>query len=450
MNAPPNLRPPDDPPASLDIANRPSVVRPVSETADGILSIQRTIKVLAANFQVPLPECSENILNSYGGHVFHYQFETLDGIPAILDRLAGPTPPDIDVILLDLSAGRAGLDDLSLLVEQAPAIAVVALLTGLTDDLAPEILDRGAADYLVREELSASMLIRVIRTVVERRRLVSEVGRLKQNLAGSESVSRKMVNQLREEIAKRRQTEKLKDDFLNTASHELRSPLAVVQGVVDNLNDGIAGPLTDQQRHYVTMASRCIDRLSKIINNLLDMSRLESGRAKLYRERVGLAGMVRQVEQDFQILARERGISLKSDIPPDLADVHADEDMINRVLINLVSNALKFSARKVSITAREVEEQKVGQVTQKTLLSELVGIQITVTDDGPGIEPDLMKDLFNKYVQVHRPSDVRGQRGTGLGLAICKEIIELHQGKIWAESKSGKGTQFHFILPKFN
>lgn len=439
-------------PVVMRSAEPPAREAPVMGSGDRC-SLHRSLRVLFIHSQNEIPSFSNQILTSYGGHVLSFELESVPGHALDWSRLStDPSTSRIDLILLDLSfpAASAGLDLFFQIRARAPFLPMVALCDIEDEALAIEALQLGALDYLLKQDLDDRLLGRTLRQALDRHRLIEELDRQKKNLAASESVSRKMVGQLREEIEKRKQTEKLKEDFINTASHELRSPLTVIKGAVDNLKEGILGTLSESQMNYIDITSRHVDRLAKIVDNLLDLSRIESGKARMARGRTDAGGLIQSLAQDFQIMAKEHGVLLKVDVPEDLPPVYADADMLGQVLINLLSNALKFSKRKIVIRANVADRQKVRSVVQHTLLQELIGIQFTVEDDGPGISTENIKHLFNKFVQLHRPEDVNGHKGTGLGLAICKEIVELHQGKIWVESRPGRGAHFHFILPKFD
>ncbi len=393
---------------------------------------------------------SPTVLSSHGGHVSQLEIEPHDAVTSSLDVLLDPNRV-FDAVVVDISLPEwRGLNLFSRIRSTVADVPVVVVCSADDENLALETIRLGAVDYLLKEELNDRILARVIRSAVERSRLTGELNRLKRHLSANETVSRKVVGRLQEEIALRQETEKRKDDFINTASHEIRSPLAVIQGVIENLKEGVAGPLTYDQSRYVDMAFRHMDRLSKIINNLLDISRLESGKARMHRGRVDASALIRDLAREFQIKADEHGIEIACDIPEGVAPVYADADMLTQVVTNLLSNALKFCRQKITVEMREVDQQNVRGVVQATLLQELIGVQITVSNDGSGIEPKDLAGLFNKYEQFHRAKDSRGHRGTGLGLAICKEIVELHDGKIWAESRPGRGVQFHFVVPKFD
>jgi signal transduction histidine kinase/ActR/RegA family two-component response regulator len=238
------------------------------------------------------------------------------------------------------------------------------------------------------------------------------------------------VEQLKAEIRERRRLDQLKDELIGTVSHELRTPLTIVKGAIDNLREGIAGELHGKQEEVVQLAHRNVNRLAKMINNLLDLSRLESGSARVSKRPTDPGALINEVLEGFP-MTEERRVELVTDAPPGLPKVHADPEMLAQVITNLVDNALRFARSRVTVRAQAVEG---GQV-----LFEIV-------DDGPGIPEDKLPTLFNKFVQINRKAG-GGYKGTGLGLAICKEIMQLHGSKIEVTSMVGAGTRFSFSLP---
>ncbi len=233
------------------------------------------------------------------------------------------------------------------------------------------------------------------------------------------------------DISERKRAEQMKDEFISTVSHELRTPLTIIKGAISNLKDGVVGPMNDKQTRVVEISGRNVDRLARIINDLLDLSRLESGKSFLNRRRIEIDHLIKETLQNFQWAAKEKNIDLSSAVEPKLPTFYADPDMIVQVLTNLLNNALRFTRTWVKVQAKLVNGS----------------VQVSVTDDGTGIAPEDMYLLFNKFQQIHRPSGGAGYKGTGLGLAISKEIIDKHQGRIWAESVVGKGATFYFSLP---
>lgn len=240
------------------------------------------------------------------------------------------------------------------------------------------------------------------------------------------------LQRLKAEIFERERVAKLKDEFISTVSHELRTPLAIIKCAIANMKEGITGLLSDKQEKIVRIASSNVDRLTKIIDDILDLSRLEAGTVKISCHPMSLGQLASDTAKRFTLLTKELGIELKCDVMPNLEFINADVDKITQVLDNLLSNALRYAKNRVVLRVEAVSE----------------GIKVSVIDDGQGIPKDKVEQLFSKFVQIDRPAGGAGYRGTGLGLAICKEIIELHHGKIGVESQPGAGAQFHFTLPQ--
>jgi len=239
------------------------------------------------------------------------------------------------------------------------------------------------------------------------------------------------LEQARAEVRERLRMDQLKDRLLSTVAHELRTPLSVVKAVVGTLRDRLAGPLTDEQSKLIASADRNVVRLTRLLNNFLDLSRLESRRARVSREILDPLALIREVTEGVRMANDGRPIELHYDLPPSLPKVRVDSDMIAQVLGNLLDNALRFARSRVVVRAAASSE----------------AVDVDVVDDGPGIPNDKLADLFNKFVQLDRPHGGPGYKGTGLGLAISREIMTLNDGKIWAENADGQGARFRFTLP---
>jgi PAS domain S-box-containing protein len=243
------------------------------------------------------------------------------------------------------------------------------------------------------------------------------------------------------EIKQRRELDALRDQFIGTVSHELRTPLTIVRSAVDSLRGGVAGELTPKQKVVADLCRRNILRLNKMINNLLDISRLESGRAKARLERLDLGLLLKDMEANFPMLERGKELAITLDGAEALPAVRGDPEMIGEVLYNLLDNAARFARSEVRVRVRPERGRAAGR--------EIDGLRVEVIDDGPGIPPERAGLLFNKFTQVER-SVGGGYKGTGLGLAICKEIMALHGSKIEVDSARGRGARFHFFLPEWN
>jgi signal transduction histidine kinase len=232
--------------------------------------------------------------------------------------------------------------------------------------------------------------------------------------------------------ARLREVDQLKSDFLGNVSHELRTPLAAVKGYVDNLLDGVAGPLTGKPRHYLGRVRENIDRLSRMVSDLLDLTRIEAGKVELVPRALPVADLIGDAADGLRHLADERRIRVAVDLALCPA-VWADPDRVHQVLTNLLANAIKFSppGGLVVVTVRPA----VGGL-----------VRVAVEDKGPGIPPAERERVFDKFYQVGR---VEAERlpGTGLGLTIARHLVELHGGRIWVEDAPNGGAAFVLLLP---
>lgn len=233
------------------------------------------------------------------------------------------------------------------------------------------------------------------------------------------------------DITERKSLEKMKEEFIFTVSHELRTPLSIVKAFLGNLQAGTAGELNEKQSELLETCIRNVNRLTRLINDILDFSRLESGKAKINRKASAIVPLLEETLDNFKEKAKTLSVQLLRELPRNLDTLYIDPDMIVQVVFNLLDNAFRFAKSQVKLSC------------------ELKGdnLEIIIADDGQGISEEGLLLLFNKFQQIDRPMGGAGYKGTGLGLVICKEIIHLHQGKIWAESKRGAGASFHFTLP---
>ncbi|MBI3550637.1 MAG: response regulator [Elusimicrobia bacterium] len=260
------------------------------------------------------------------------------------------------------------------------------------------------------------------------------------------------VEQLKAEVRERRRMDQLKDELVSTVSHEIRSPLTIIKAAVDNLRYGLAGPLSAPQKTMVQLMVNNTQRLMKVVNNILDLSRLESGKANIQAKKVQLAELVRESVLGFQMIAGEKKLKIENEFPDDLPPVYANPDLLVQVINNLLDNAMRFTKTRIQIQAKEAAAAGPmdGTAHGGPVLTARKFVQISVIDDGAGIPKERQAELFDKFVQLKRRTTETGYKGTGLGLSICKEIIERQQGCIWVESGKGSGTRFNFTLPQFD
>ena len=240
---------------------------------------------------------------------------------------------------------------------------------------------------------------------------------------------------LMHDITKRKEIDRMKTEFISTVSHELRTPLTTMKEFVSIILDGIAGNVTEEQKNYLNIIKNNINRLTRIINNLLDISKIEAGRVELKKERINIAKIINQEIPNFKTQTEAKGINLKIEIPETMGDVFVDVDKIIQVYTNLMGNAVKFTPPGGTI--RINVEEKDGVIVS------------TVEDSGVGIAKEHLERIFDKFTQVDREPG-SGERGTGLGLTISRGIIQMHKGKIWCESELGAGSKFIFTLPFYS
>lgn len=254
------------------------------------------------------------------------------------------------------------------------------------------------------------------------------------------------------DITEAKESARLRQDLTNMIVHDLRSPLSSVMASIELMTKGVAGELPAQQRNVLTIAYNSAVQMLEMINALLDISRLESGRLPLELKHCSVRPLIDRAVERLSSLAQERNMLIQYDIPETLAPALADEALIVRVAQNLLGNALKFSGRgsTVLIRAQSVpSDQSAGRAGDgspeaEAGISASAGgqLRIAVIDAGVGIAPEDQEKIFAKFGQV---GERRG--GSGLGLTFCKLVVEAHGGQIWVESKVGEGSTFFFTLP---
>jgi PAS domain S-box-containing protein len=235
------------------------------------------------------------------------------------------------------------------------------------------------------------------------------------------------------DIEERKRLQNLQQEFVSMASHELRTPMTVIREGISQVLEGLRGDINDSQSRALSLALNGIDRLGRIIDELLDISKIESGKVTLRRERLDLAALVREVGATFQSLATDRGLDLRLTTPAGPVMIYGDRDRLIQVLTNLINNSFKFTEKghiQITVSVREGEAECV------------------VADTGMGLAPADSEKVFNKFEQLGQVA-VTGEKGTGLGLSICRGILTLHKGRIWVESAGpGKGASVIFSIPQ--
>ncbi|MBN1822798.1 MAG: response regulator [Endomicrobiales bacterium] len=236
------------------------------------------------------------------------------------------------------------------------------------------------------------------------------------------------------DITRERRIDQMKTDFVSNVSHELRTPLTSIKGSVELILGGTEGPLTDSQKELLGIMRNNTVRLIKLISELLDIAKIESGRIEMDLKAASIITVIKSTIDETKAIAQKKNVNLVLTEPGrSFPDLYIDENRIKQVLVNLIGNALKFTPEKGSVTVsiRETESE----------------LQIGVSDTGMGISKENFDMIFEKFRQVDS-SSTRAAGGTGLGLSIAKSIIEAHKGRIWVESEPGRGSTFSFSIPK--
>ena len=239
------------------------------------------------------------------------------------------------------------------------------------------------------------------------------------------------VQAAQEARAAAEQANELKTQFLANMSHELRTPLNSIINFTRILMSGMRGPVTEGQTDYLNRVRHSGEHLLGLINDILDLSKIEAGKMELFKEPLTIGDLVHSVMSSAQGLTKDKSIELIEEIAPDIPTIEADRTRLRQILLNLLSNAAKFTDTG-SITVRAMQRG--------------AEVLISVTDTGIGIEPEHQELIFEEFRQVDGSSN-RLYEGTGLGLAICRRLIQLHGGQIWVESVPGQGATFSFTLP---
>jgi len=301
------------------------------------------------------------------------------------------------LILLDLSLPDShGIETFEKIHLAAGSIPIV-ICSGLSDkQRAIDTIAKGAQDYIVKGQIELDNFERVIRYALERRKL-----------------------------------QQLRDDFVNMVIHELRSPLTVSTGVISQMLDGIFGQMPAEQKEFLSIALKSMKRLHSLIDDLLDMAKIDLGKIELRKEEFDFAEVIRETAKGFRLLTQKKNIELDLKLPKETMLMQADKEKIVQVLMNLISNAVKFTnAGRISIEAQ----------------SDNGRIQCRVKDSGIGISEVDLKGIFEKF-KTFKKNAINQAKGTGLGLAITKGIITAHGGELSVESKPGEGTAFTFEIP---
>ncbi|MED3654111.1 ATP-binding protein [Heyndrickxia sporothermodurans] len=286
-------------------------------------------------------------------------------------------------------------------------------------------------DFLPPEDL---LLQKVLETEMEKTDELTIQGRTYVVIVGplyNQDSVRGAVAVIRD-MTEERKLDKLRDDFIANVSHELRTPIAMLQGYSEAIIDDIAAS-EDEKKEFAKIIYDETLRIGRLVNELLDLARMEAGHISLYRDEVEIQPFIERVTNKFYGLAREKHVNLSCEVNSATETVFIDPDRIEQVLTNLIDNAIRHTSLN-------------GYVKVK-LIDSTNGIEIMVEDNGSGIPEEDLPFVFERFYKADK-ARTRGKSGTGLGLAIAKNIVEAHDGKISVKSIVGQGTTFSFFIPK--
>lgn len=362
-------------------------------------------------------------------------------------------PPDL--ILLDvMMPGTDGYEVCRRLKsDEKTAFIPIVMLTALQElEHRLQGIEVGADEYLTKPFRRMELLTRV-RSLLRVKALHDQVAAynrlLEQKVAERTAALERALNDLRE-------MDRLKSEFLSNISHELRTPLTPVMGYLPALLREEFGVLTPEQRRVLAHVSESVDRLHRLIDDLLTFMHWESGEAALRVQPVAVAAVVELAAAKVSAMAQEKGVQVMRTVPADLPQVQVDVTAIGRALGHLLDNAVKFTPKggQVTITSRLVE-LSTGQVVDSSQpvdpsttrpFDTKKWVEVAVRDTGVGISPEAIPKIFDRFYQVDS-STTRQHGGTGLGLAIVKYILDAHGAHITVESLPGTGTTFSIRLP---
>ncbi|HOK95378.1 MAG TPA: hybrid sensor histidine kinase/response regulator [Anaerohalosphaeraceae bacterium] len=241
---------------------------------------------------------------------------------------------------------------------------------------------------------------------------------------------------LQEQNEALKEHDRLKSEFVMTVSHELRTPLTIFKNILSNAMAGVMGKIPPKLQRNLEMADEAIARLTSIINDFLDISKLDVGRMKLYPEKLCVQNVIRDIVEMIRFVTDAKNIQLELTLHSSDLYIYADYEKFARVINNLIENAVKFVPEQTGKITIRVEDRGTR-------------IGIAIEDNGPGVPDKDKEKIFDRFVQVEKHVGP-GKHGTGLGLAICRELVQLHSGRIWVEDNPGGGAVFRILLPKYD
>lgn len=316
----------------------------------------------------------------------------------------------IDIRLPDMS----GLEVLKAMNEANEDTVAIMVTAYASMDSSIEAINKGAYSYIMKP-IDMDQIMLVIDKALEKQHLSME--------------NKRLLRELKELNEKLKEMDNRKSAFVANVSHEFKSPLSVIKESMALVIDGVLGEIGPKQKEILESGKKHIERLIRLVMDLLDLSKIEAGKMEIRRERVGIAALTREVLKTYEKEVFNKKLTLKEEIPHDIGIIWGDRDRLTEVIVNILNNAIKYT--------------KTGGITVK-LTGTDDDVRFEIADTGLGIAEENLVKIFDKFERV----TAEKQEGTGLGLPIAKDIVELHRGKIWVESELGKGSKFIFVLPR--
>ncbi len=319
------------------------------------------------------------------------------------------------MVLLDLNLPDShGADTFRKVLDKVPGVPVVVLSGQDDEELAVKAVHQGVQDYLVKGSFDSKQLGRAMRYAIERQALLTSLD------------------------MSRRQQLQFKNEFLSHVSHELRTPLTCIHQFISLMLDGLAGPVTAEQREHLETVFRSSNQLRVMISDLLEATRAESGKITVEPRCVMVTEVIREAVSMLQGSAQSKGVGLEAGLDVRIPFVFADPGRVLQILANLIDNAIKFTPQEGSVIVRA-----------RLMESDPGFVYVSVADTGRGIPPEARNLIFERLYQDPNSID-DSRKGLGLGLYITRELVRLQGGRIWVESQLSHGSTFSFTLPLFS
>lgn len=329
-----------------------------------------------------------------------------------------------DAILLSYDLpGSNGLEILSDLQYKDLQGPVIMMADKGDEEFATQAMRQGAYDYVIRDKGFEDGIPLVIHNAQTAFRASKEKERLQKEIA-AKNVELEAANRKLKEL------DKIKSSFVANVAHEFRTPLTIIKGNVDLVIKGGLGEVTPEQKEMLESAINVSNRLSRLVSDMLDVSKIESGKMQLKKEPLDINKIIEENLTSFTKVVKDKKLNVQKELAKDVPKVSADIDKITQVFVNILTNAIKYNSEGGTLRIKTVSLEK--------------EIMVEVSDTGEGISSEDIDKIFDKFIRV----TAEKKEGTGLGLPIARDIVVLHKGRMWVKSELQKGSQFYFTLPK--